>query len=240
MVIPAIGDLAHASTIGRSGRATFRWSACSGCGEERWVIRYASDQQCKSCAATEQVSWEGGQPRLGDTVNGTTIGKVTRATFVWTACPDCAGERWVARRYIAKRCMRCAAIERKWIGERNPRWRGGIRQGKDGYRYLSVSLDHPFIGMAGRRRVHSQHRYHIAEHRLVMAEHLGRPLLSWELVHHLNGIRDDNRIENLELLELKKEHLPSMSVQRLVKELRARVTLLEAEVTLLQAQRDGA
>lgn len=40
---------------------------------------------------------------------------------------------------------------------------------------------------------------YIFEHILIMEDFIGRPLLEGENVHHINGVKDDNRIDNLEL-----------------------------------------
>lgn len=176
------------------------------------------------------------KPSIGAVTIGTEIGLRSRGRFVWSACPQCRAERWIGRNQVTKICMSCAAANRHLVGEKNPRWNGGIRQGNDGYRYITVYDSHPFIEMAGKVLVHGKYRYYIAEHRLVLAQHLNRSLNPWEIVHHINGIKDDNRIENLVLLKSKQEHLPSMNIERVIKGLQGRVAMLEADNALLRHQ----
>lgn len=59
---------------------------------------------------------------------------------------------------------------------------------KDGYIYV-LNKKHPNAAKSG----------YVAEHIVIMTQHIGRPLRKGENIHHKNGIRDDNRIENLEL-----------------------------------------
>jgi len=93
---------------------------------------------------------------------------------------------------------------RKWTDKQKEkqRWMSFYRQGgefrkitKVGY-ILVFSPEHPNRNSGNR----------VFEHRLVMEKKIGRYLKSSEIVHHLNQIKDDNRLENLYLVKSVKEH----------------------------------
>lgn len=72
------------------------------------------------------------------------------------------------------------------VGSKNGRWCGDKRVNYQGY-VLIRKPEHPFADCNG----------WIREHRFVMEEHLGRVLQRHENIHHINGIKSDNRLENL-------------------------------------------
>jgi len=101
------------------------------------------------------------------------------------------------RIYCSKECKAISLRRYRNKREAVGRWRV-----KRGYIFLAIAYLPPEDQILARQiqdHPNSTIVCAVAEHRLVMAKHLGRPLKKGELVHHINGIKDDNRIENLEL-----------------------------------------
>lgn len=102
---------------------------------------------------------------------------------------------------IIKGCTKVSRLKRKMCLFHYERWRNGIplespepRKAGEGtikYGYLLVPRN-------GRQ---------VPFHRIVMAEKLGRPLSHLEVVHHIDGNKQNNSPENLELLNNQSEHM---------------------------------
>lgn len=116
-------------------------------------------------------------------------------------------ERRAAQRIVSKALWadpeyRSRVMSAQKKGSEHHSWKGGRYKGSSGYIIVRVPSDHPFAIMRNRNGK-------VPEHRLIMAEHLGRPLLRSEIVHHQNFVRDDNRVENLKVVN-KHMHGPSI------------------------------
>jgi len=98
-----------------------------------------------------------------------------RRSFNYDACPSCNGKK----DKDAQMCNKCWTNYRK--GENHPRWKGG--------RYTSRRDNYVVIRKLNGTR--------ILEHHLVWEETHKRKLPKNWIVHHFNGIRNDNRPENL-------------------------------------------
>lgn len=148
-------------------------------------------------------------------------------------CPDCKKQHWTDSHIIRKAtftglCRPCCAKKNVILahrpecrprGIRNHRFKRGYWITKAGYVELILSRIDPrsiFIKRGGGK---------IFEHRMVMSQHLGRRLESWEHVHHRNGIKTDNNIENLELV--------TAGLHAAITQLTAEIRRLKAEILRL-------
>ena len=109
-------------------------------------------------------------------------------------------------------------------------WKGGRYQRKDGYIQVWIVSDDFFFPMVLRYKPYGGY---VLEHRLVMAKHMKRCLLPWEIVHHINNIRDGNRIENLEILS-DLGHKQLTKYERCVERLLKRIEELERRINELE------
>ena len=169
-------------------------------------------------------------PFQGEIIYGRKIERRSSNNYIWHACIDCGKERWVRLRYgnpAYRRCNSCARRNQTRHDGHSNAWKGG-RIATHGYIEVYVPIGDFFAPMRTKDG-------YVLEHRLVMAKHLGRCLLPWEVVHHKNHIKDDNRIENLQLVT-DDRHKQITILEMKINNQAKRITELEAEITLLRGQ----
>lgn len=166
-----------------------RWNCLCDCGNI--CVHYAQnlkqgDPSCGCRSRTKLIELSG--LRFGKlTVIKRTDNDQSKNTR-WLCKCDCGTETVVGSAALRGKRVKSCGCWKARNGKAHWRWKGGKLTDKQGYIQLTVH-GHPNSRKNGR----------IFEHVLVMAQYLGRPLHKDEIVHHKNGVRNDNQIKNLEL-----------------------------------------
>jgi len=236
--MPSIGEVKKASEIGYEGHASYRYSVCSSCGKERWVrlldLGQGKGEVCRSCGypSTEfhrtrlEVLEQAGAKRASEL--GKPVRKNRDPWYYPHSCSCCGEPTWHQKKDLHRVCKKCAYIARRTMsGANHPNWKGGRYYHEDGYVLIHVPPDSPYRPMGHKTG-------YILEHRLIIAQHLGRCLLDEEVVHHINGDKQDNQIGNLELLPNDASHLPYIFLQQKIEKLENQATNQQTKIKLLE------
>lgn len=173
----------------------YSWLCRCDCGIEKYLPggRLRSGGT-RSCGCLQKYEHQIGE-RFGNwtIVNPKPLIKPKSGRRFWQCKCICGNTRYVRGSLLHSRksthCVKCCSEWKKeGTGKHSGAYRGGCVINKCGYVTI-LKREHP----------NSNSRGYIKEHAFVMSKYLGRPLRKNESVHHKNSIKDDNRIENLEL-----------------------------------------
>jgi hypothetical protein len=182
------------------------WKSCPQCKKQRWVRPDKYDTICIECSRKKRMIVVDGYEVLSKDDYFKRFGIKRTSSMIYYPCSKCGEYHWMARADLKRKsatgmCRKCfnefMSITR---GDARWNWKNFTRRKTgDGYIEIRVPRDDPFFSMANNGQL-------IREHRYIMAQHIGRPLGRWEIVHHVNCVKHDNRIENLRLVTLKNHH----------------------------------
>ena len=172
------------------------------------------------------------EPKIGEIKRARDIGRGTGHAydkFIWVACPYCNKPRWVGYYQYLRgqiRCISCAVRKRYEGGKHGGKWQGGRSKDKSGYMLIWLTANDSLSPMANKNRCNITGSGYCWEHRHVVAKYLGRPLKNTEIVHHLNGKKADNRIENLALLTRNNHNTTTLrqAMQNRIRDLEVQLT----------------
>ena len=165
-------------------------------------------------------------PQIGEIRKNSDAGKCGSNKYIYHACEKCGKPRWVKLHKGKPRNTWCLICNQERMVSKL-RKRPYVSY-NNGYKAIKVKRGDFFRTMA-------REDGYCLEHRLVMAKSLGRCLLSWEVVHHINHIKNDNRIENLQLIGINK-HLQITILENKLNKQEQKIKILEFRVTELEKE----
>jgi hypothetical protein len=177
--------------------------SCLHCGKQ-FQVPYPSSKRL-NCSEECRIARLGQPGRKRRTDSG-----ARKSEWVQIACTECGKEfevvPWKARAaekrggriYCSAECSEALVRRRYSAGPQANQLPAGRKLRDEGRHINRSGYANVYVPPAERPPGRERLSYH-PEHRMVMAKHLGRWLENHETIHHINGDKADNRIENLQL-----------------------------------------